>query len=110
MPGVMSMIQSTHAKYGGEIDLVKGGKLYGAYDTIGLAAVLGWIDAPGYRFITEWASAPGRRGLRGSAILIRKARRRKLVGLIALANEDARAWVKANGGREEAVFAILPEA
>lgn len=104
------MIERYHAQYGGETDLVSGGELWGAFDGGGLAAVMGWVDAYSFRFVTEWAKAEGFRGRRGSALLMRLARKRQLVGLISLANRDARAWVESNGGREEAVFAILPEA
>lgn len=108
--GVTALLEAIHKRYGGETDVSAEGELRGAYDARGLIAVMGWADGPAFRFITEWATVGGRRGLRGSAALMRLARTRKLVGLVALANEDARAWVKANGGREEAVFMSLPEA
>jgi hypothetical protein len=109
-PGVAEMITRYHEVYGGQTDLVSGGELWGAYDEKGLAAVMGWVDAWSFRFVTEWAKGDGRRGLRGSALLMRLARKRQLVGLCSMSNQDARAWLKANGGREEAVFIVLPEA
>ena len=104
-----ALIDAYYAQYGGHIEEIDAA-YFGAYDGDGLAGVMAWIDAPAFRFVKEWATVGGRRGLRASAALVRIARQRLVVGHVALANEDARRWIAANGGSERAVLIELPEA